>query len=105
MMTFNTVLQKVEKGIDSSAAYYPVVNAVYAYLNSFTLPLFPETQFSEFSNFSSSLNNLYQAEICTYMTCDPQYYAELNLNFISVIKKYAMNISTMVKTTSNMTMP
>jgi hypothetical protein len=103
VLTFNTMLQKNEKGMDTSAVYYPVIQAVYSYLASFTLPVFPEAQFSEFSNFSSSLTSLYQAEICTYMTCDPQYYAEVNLIFITVINKYAQNLSSMVKATSNMT--
>lgn len=47
--------------------------------------------------------SLYQQQICTYIACDPQYYDEVNLNFISVINKYAMNLSSLVKTTANFT--
>jgi hypothetical protein len=84
-------------------AYNPMVQSLYAYLATFTLPVFPEAQFSEFSDFAASLTQLYQAPICTYLPCDQQYYDEVNLNFISVINKYAANLSGMVNSTSKLT--
>jgi hypothetical protein len=102
-VTLNTILLKNQKGYDNSAAFSSLIQSLYAYIATFSLPVFSEVLFPEFADFGTNLSLLYQSPICSYIPCDSQYQDEINLNFISVISKYSANLSSMVKTTSNFT--
>ena len=68
-----TILLKNQKGTDNSAGYTTTVNSLYSYLATFTLPVFPEASFIEFTDFSANLSQLNHNPICTFIPCLPEY--------------------------------